>query len=273
MTADISHPRDGRRAGRSPMARRREADSERAPETALQLLVDSTDAPQESLREVAQTLSHQLRTPLTTIYSGSQLLSRHAARLSQATVREVSSAMAEDAERLLRIVEDLVVAAALPGEPAIRGEPVLLQRALPAAARAAEGRWPGWKVMVSLPEQLPAARADEVHLEQVLRNILDNAARYGPPRATIGLAAVIVGDRVEIHVLDRGPGIDPEQAERVFRLFTRAGTAEHQGGLGLGLFVCRRLVELMGGRLWVAPRAGGGSDFGFDLAIYPVDER
>jgi signal transduction histidine kinase len=265
MTADVNP--SGKAHWQRPV------DPDCTPETALQLLVDGTDAAGESLREVAQTLSHELRTPLTTIYSGSQLLSRYGGRLSDAMVREVSSAMAEDAERLLRIVEDLVVAAALPDEPATRGEPLLLQRTLSAAARAAENRWPGWSVSVAVPAWLPAVAADELHLEQVLRNILDNAAYFGPSQGTIAVRADVVGDRVEVHVLDRGPGVDPDDAERVFHLFARPGTADHQGGLGLGLFVSRRLVELMGGRMWVAPRAGGGSDFGFDLPIHPVDER
>ena len=241
-------------------------------ETALELLVNATGAGRASLRGVAETLSHELRTPLTTLYSGSQLLSGHSDRLSRAMVREVSTAMAADAERLLRTVEDLVVAAALPGEPEIHGEPVLLQRILPALARAVEVRSPGSAIEVRLPPQLPAVRADELRLEQVLRNILDNAAQYGPTGGRILLRACVAGDRVEVHVLDRGPGIAPDQTERVFDLFARPGTTAHQGGLGLGLFVSRRLVELMGGRLWVTPRPGGGSDFGFDLTVYPVDE-
>jgi two-component system sensor histidine kinase KdpD len=241
------------------------------PDTALSMLGGSADASTDSLRSVAETLSHELRTPLTTIYSGSKLLSRHGPRLSEAMVREVSSAMAADAERLLRVVEDLVVAAALPDEPAIRGEPLLLQRALSAAAHAAEARWVGWTVAVSMPVGMPPVAADQVHVEQVLRNLLDNAAQYGPPHGTIVMQAALTEDRVEIHVLDRGPGVDPDQTELVFQLFARPGTASHQGGLGLGLFVSRRLVERMGGRMWVAPRAGGGSDFGFDLPLYPVD--
>src|SRR6185369_14810248 len=128
-----------------------------APETALDLLVAGTSTNPEGLRAVAERLSHELRTPLTTIYSGSKLLSRHA-RLSEPLVREVSAAIEADAERLLRVIEDLVVAAGLPGEPAIHGEPVLLQRLVPILAEGTHARWPGVTVEVSLPSPLPAAR-------------------------------------------------------------------------------------------------------------------
>jgi two-component system sensor histidine kinase KdpD len=249
------------------------ADPDCAPETALELLVAGTSSNAQGLRAVAQRLSHELRTPLTTIYSGSKLLGRHSSRLSEPLVREVSAAIEADAERLLRVVEDLVVAAALPGEPAIHGEPVLLQRLLPILAHGTQSRWPGISVDVTVATQLPAARADEVYLDQVLRNLLDNAAQYGPADGRIAVRAFTAGDRLEIHVLDDGPGIDAGRAEDVFRLFCGPGTPSQQGGLGLGLFVCRRLVELMGGRMWLTARQGGGSDFAFDLAAYPVDPR
>ncbi len=287
MTPDISHrsgARHGERAGgrgaslgtgqpHRAARRPRPASADWAPLTALELLLESSEAHESSRRHAAETLSHELRTPLTTIYSGSKLLSRHSGQLTETLVREVSSAMATDAERLLRIVEDLVVAVALPGEPAIHGEPVLLQRVVPAMARATEARWPGTQIDIAMPERLPAVRADQVHLMQILRNLLDNAARYSGPEARIVVRGVANEQRVELHVLDSGPGVDPADAERVFNLFTRWGTSAHQGGVGLGLFVCRRLVELMGGQIWVAPRPGGGSDFAFDLMVYPADDR
>lgn len=277
MTAELHKPIE-RRGGADRRASGRgrpstaAVDPERAPQTALELLVEGS-AEGNPLREVAQTLSHQLRTPLTTIYSGSKLLSRHAPRLSDSLVQEVTAAMEADAERLLRIVEDLVVAAALPGEPAIRGEPVLLQRLLPVVAREAQHRLPGFAVVASLQGQMPAVRADEVYLRQVLRNLIDNAAQYGPDAGRIVVHATSGNDRAEIHVLDDGPGVHAEEAERVFTLFAGPGTPSQKGGLGLGLFVCRRLIELMDGHVWVAGRDGGGSDFAFDLPLYPVDDR
>src|SRR5262245_46662675 len=109
-------------------------DDDCLPETALRLLVTTTEADAETLREVASTLSHELRTPLTTLYTGSKLLSRSIDNGSPSIVREVALAIEADAERLMRIVEDLVVAAALPDEPPVSGEPLLLQHVLPAIA-------------------------------------------------------------------------------------------------------------------------------------------
>jgi two-component system, OmpR family, sensor histidine kinase KdpD len=266
QTAGRRTPEPGRRQATSP-------EPPLIPDTILALLLDRTEPEAARLRAVAQMLSHELRTPLTTIYSGSKLLSRRGPPLSETQVRDVSSAIEADAERLLRVVEDLVVAAGLPGEPVTHGEPVLLQHLVPAAARLARSRWPDLDIDVLLPDQLPAVQADEVYLEQLLRNLLDNAAQYGPVRGRIVVSAQTVGDRIQVHVLDEGPGVDPDQAEDLFRLFVGPGTPSQAGGLGLGLFVGRRLAEQMRGRLWVEPRAGGGSDFVLDLPASPVDDR
>ena len=139
--------------------------------SALNVLLDGDRSDAAVLREVAELLSHELRTPLTTIYSGSKILNRPGVRLSDATVREVSAAIEAEAERLKRIVEDLVVATG-PDERAIGPEPVLIQHLLPAIVANEQERWPTTRFVVSIPEHLPAVRGDSGALEQVLRNLL-----------------------------------------------------------------------------------------------------
>ena len=243
------------------------------PDTALQLLVEATAAEEATLRSAAETLSHELRTPLTTIYGGSRLLSRHGHRLPSDVIQEVSAAIEVDAERLMRIVEDLVVAAALPGEPAIGGEPIRLADILPSAASHAEVRWPGVTVQVDTPDGLPAVRADALYLDQALRNVLDNAARYGPDGGCVLVRAAEVGSKVEIRIRDEGPGVPADRADEIFRLFARPGTQGQPGGLGLGLFVGRRLMELMGGTIRLSGGHRGGGEFILELPIYPVDRN
>lgn len=232
------------------------------------LLESDGDAPDP--RGVAEALSHQLRTPLTAIYAGSKILSRPGPPLSESTVREVSAAIGAEAERLKRVVEDLVVAA-LPTGRMVGGEPLLLGHLLPVIVAHEGERSPDARFELSIPEQLPAVRGDEVYVEQVVRNLLANATQFGPPDGLVTIRAAERSGAVEVRIADQGPGVAAAQAERIFDLFYRvSGTGK--AGLGLGLFVCRRLVAAMGGRIWARPGPQGGAEFGFELPIYPTDE-
>jgi two-component system sensor histidine kinase KdpD len=240
--------------------------------SALSVLLDRSGGEAAALREVAEMLSHELRTPLTTIYSGSKILSRPGAPLSDSTVREVSAAIEVEAERLKRIIEDLVVAA-LPGSRAIGAEPVLVQHILPAIVAHEQERTPDVRFVVSLSEHLPAVRGDEAYLEQVLRNLLSNAARFGPENGVIAVTVVETRTGVRVQIADEGPGLAEHEDERIFDLFYRAPETADRAGLGLGLFVCRRLVDAMGGSIWARSRSRGGAEFAFELPIYPSDDR
>ena len=108
--------------------------------------------------------------------------------------------------------------------------------------------------------------ADPTYVEQVVRNMLSNAAKYGGINSIVEVHAVRGEDEVMVRVLDDGPGFPIEERERLFELFYRsAKTATTAGGAGIGLFVCARLVAAMGGRTWAAQRETGGGEFGFAL--------
>jgi signal transduction histidine kinase len=110
-------------------------------------------------------------------------------------------------------------------------------------------------------------------MEQVLRNLLENAAKYSPRGARIELTAEVQADEVRITVADRGEGIPPEDLDRVFEPFYRSPAAVQSGaqGAGLGLAVCRRLVELCGGGIWAQNRRSGGSAFHVTLPVVRDD--
>ncbi len=216
-------------------------------------------------------LSHELRTPITTIYGGTRLLER---KLPEERRMEVVRDVRAEAERLYRLVEDLLVMTRVErGGVEIGDEPILLQRVLDSVVRTEESRWPGLQVQQSISDQLPAVRGDLTYVEQVMRNLLGNAAKYGGIGHPVELVAEDLGAEVGIRVLDRGPGIGADEAERVFDLFYRgATTAATASGAGIGLFVCRALVTAMDGRIWAGPRTGGGSEFGFSLPVLEIDE-
>jgi two-component system sensor histidine kinase KdpD len=213
-------------------------------------------------------LSHELRTPVTTIFGGSKLLAREASTLDEDTRRGIFRDIHDEAERLQRLVEDVVALNRFGEETGeISWEPVLLQRLLPGVAKSEEERWPGVTFVVDVESGLPTVSADPTYVEQVVRNLLSNAAKYGGPESKVVLAAHLGDDEVVVRVLDDGPGFPPEEAGRLFELFYRSpGTAATASGAGIGLFVCARLVAAMGGRMWAAPRPEGGAEFGFALA-------
>jgi signal transduction histidine kinase len=211
-------------------------------------------------------LSHELRTPVTTIYAGSKLLARGRA-LSEATRASIFEDIHTEAERLHRLVED-VVALTRSGEGALEvgNDPVLVQRVIPAVARSEEGRWPGSTIEVRLEPDLPPVSGDATYVEQVVRNLLSNAMKYGGPRSSASIQATAVGDEVEVRVLDDGPGFPPAEANRLFELYYRSASVKQQvSGSGIGLNVCARLIDAMGGRIWAANRSSGGAEFGFAL--------
>jgi len=214
-----------------------------------------------------EVLSHELRTPMTTIIGGAELLER--GRLSADRVLEVAHDVREEAERMIRLVEDLLVLSrAERGSLEISDEPVLVQRVVDRVTQDIRRRQPSLVIDLALAADLPPVRAELTYVEQVLRNLVGNAAKYGPASGPIRITGAVVDGGVEIRVLDAGPGIQDDDLERVFELFYRSReTASRVSGAGIGLFVCRQLVELMGGRIWCRPRPTGGSEFGFNLPL------
>ncbi|HEX8941376.1 MAG TPA: GAF domain-containing protein [Candidatus Limnocylindrales bacterium] len=219
-------------------------------------------------------LSHELRTPITTIYAGTKVLSRPGDRIPEGTRREVFRDLEAESERLYRLVEDLLVLSRVEaGTIDVAGEPVLLQHILPEVVRTEGARWPDTTLRAEVPGSLPAVMAERTYVEQVARNLLANAAKYGPPGSTVELAAECVEDEVLVRVLDEGPGFPSDEADRLFELFYRSPkTAAQVAGAGIGLFVSRQLVEAMGGRIWARPRPAGGAEFGFSLRVLEGDE-
>ncbi|HET9850944.1 MAG TPA: ATP-binding protein [Candidatus Limnocylindrales bacterium] len=218
-------------------------------------------------------LSHELRTPITTIYAGSKLLARDRG-LPDEVRRGIVEDIHSESERLHRLVED-VVALTRFGEGALEvgSEPVLLQRILPAVARSEEGRWPGGSIIVRLESDLPPVSGDATYVEQVVRNLLTNAMKYGGPGAPATIEARTGHDEVVVRVLDHGPGFPNDEAESLFRLYYRSpGVSRKVSGSGVGLYVCARLIDAMGGRVWALNRPEGGAEFGFALRVM-AEER
>jgi two-component system sensor histidine kinase KdpD len=169
-------------------------------------------------------------------------------------------------------VEDLLVMTRVErGGVEIGDEPVLIQRILPAVSRSEEARWPGLHVVLELPERLPAVRGESTYVEQVVRNLVGNAAKYAGIESPVTITADGSDTAVCVRVLDRGPGIAADESDQLFELFYRGASSHRAGGAGIGLFVCRALIDAMGGRIWARPRPDGGAEFGFSLPVVDPD--
>ncbi len=229
----------------------------------------------ETMRErFIDLLSHELRTPVTAIYGGAQLLATRHGKLAEETEREVLVGIAAEADRLQRMVENLIALARVErGVPMVADDPVLLQRLVPRLVAQEQGQWPGARLEHRLPPGLATVRGDDDYLGQVLRNLLSNAIKYGDDVGPIEVTAVEDARTVTLLVADRGLGFPQEEAESLFGLYYRSESApRHIQGAGIGLFVCRRIVEAMGGRIRASARPGGGSVFEVELLIYDSDE-
>jgi signal transduction histidine kinase len=217
-------------------------------------------------------ISHELRTPITTIYGLSKMLHSRGTSLDPDVFQRAIEDVEAEADRLRRLVEDLLVLSrAERGAVEMQGEPLGIAHILRRAVEAEQQRLGDQRIeFVGGP--LPVVLGEETYVEQIVRNLLTNAAKYSQSSATIRVLAESAGDEVVIRVLDEGIGIAGPDAERMFDLFYRSASASKiAGGAGIGLFVCRQLVEAMGGRIWAAPREEGGTEVGFALPVHHDD--
>ncbi|HML97327.1 MAG TPA: ATP-binding protein [Tepidiformaceae bacterium] len=213
-------------------------------------------------------MSHELRTPITVIHGGARVLRSRGQAIDRETADGILRDVERESERLSRMLENLLALSRAELDHEVAIEPVLLQRLLPAML---PGLVPGQGREVTLAvEGEPEAVAGEPgYIEHILRNLVGNAVKYSPPGAPIEIVIRACPGGAEVAVLDRGFGVPPGEADRIFERFYRSDrTARLASGAGLGLAVCKRLVEAMSGQVWARPRDGGGLEVGFSLPPY-----
>ena len=219
-------------------------------------------------------ISHELRTPITTILGLTQILARPGRVHDEVTRSAMLEDVRAESERLHRLVEDLLVLSrAERGRLVIDAEPLQPRHLLERIVEQEAAQLPSISVETALDLDLPIVAGDETYVEQILRNLLGNAAKYTPAGTHIVVDARRREDVVEIRVCDDGPGIPEGSLPRIFDLFYRdPASAKAVAGSGIGLFVCHSLVEAMGGRMWAIRRPEGGSEFGFTLRVVEADD-
>jgi two-component system sensor histidine kinase KdpD len=189
-------------------------------------------------------------------------------KLDGAARRELAETIAEESEHMTRLVANLLEMTRLEsGAAKVRKELCPIEEVVGTALARLEKQLSRHRVTSRFPADLPAVLLDVLLMEQVFINLLENAAKYTPPDSEIEISADADGREITVEVADRGPGIRPGDEEKVFEKFYRGKLAWRASGVGLGLTICRAVVEAHGGRIWVENRAGGGAAFRFALPL------
>lgn len=213
----------------------------------------------ERLRSsILSALSHDLRTPLTALVGLADSLALIKPPLP-AQALDTAEALHEQADRLANLVGNLLDMARLQaGQVTLRREWQPLEEVIGASIKLLGPGLAAHPVRVSLPATLPLLEFDAVLMERVFCNLLENAAKYAPAGTTIEIVAAPEGRQVRIAVRDQGPGFPKGTADRVFAMFVRGDPGSTKAGVGLGLAICRAIVEAHGGKIQVGDRSDGG---------------
>jgi two-component system, OmpR family, sensor histidine kinase KdpD len=223
----------------------------------------------ELRRALLNAVSHDLRTPLASIVASAGSLEQDDVVWTDEERRDFAQTIVEEAQRLNRIVGNLLDLSRIEGGT-LRPEKGWYD--LSALIDEVLGRLRGvtlrHEVAADVPSDMPAVSLDYVEIDQVLSNLIENAAKYSPAGVEIGLAVQRINGEVRVSVEDRGPGIPPASLPHLFDPFYRVADGMNRpAGLGLGLAVAKGLVEAHGGRIWAENRPGGGARFSFTLPV------
>jgi len=247
-------------ANQTAMALERASLAEEAQRTLLKIET-------EALRNILlSSVSHDLRTPLAAITGAGTTLLQSEKLLDAENRRELVQTIVEESEHLNRIIRNVLDMTRLEaGGIKINREWQSLEEIVGAVTNRMAGQFQTHPLHISLPTDLPLIPCDDLLIEQVMRNLLENALKYSPEGTDISLSAMVKDLEVLVSVADRGQGVPPGESERIFEKFVRG---KHVGGgAGLGLAICQGFVALHGGRIWMDNLPEGGSAFTFTLPI------
>ncbi len=224
----------------------------------------------EQLRSsLLSSVSHDLRTPLAAIAGASSSLLESGRVTETAARQELLQTIVEESKRLARLVDNLMDMTRLEsGIVAINKQWHVLEELIGSARSRLRRELERHTVRVDIPVDLPLLFIDGLLIEQMLLNLLENAARYSPPGTQVEISARRVNQHVELRVADNGPGLVPGSESRVFEKFFRGSvspTADGRRGAGLGLAICKAIIQAHGGQVNARNRAGGGAEFVFSL--------
>ena len=211
-------------------------------------------------------LSHDLRTPLAVVYGLADTLA--ALPSLPDAGREMVHAMQREAQRINAMVNNLLDMARLQsGTVRLRREWQPVEEVVGSALQAMASVLGDHQVTTDVAPGLPLVELDAVLIERVLCNLLENAAKYTPPGSVITVAAAVQGSELRLSVADNGPGLPEGRGEALFEKFTRGERESNTPGVGLGLAICRAIMQAHQGRIWAERSASGGAAFVLSLPL------
>jgi PAS domain S-box-containing protein len=220
--------------------------------------------------EFVSLVSHQIRAPLTNMGGAVQRMQSDCTEINPTCAR-MFTIFEQQVDRLDRLVQDVLNASHLEaGEVSLQLEPISVLPVVRQAAAEIRAGTPGRAIHFADKPGLPLAYADRDRVAEVLANLLDNADKYSPLGKEIAVQLRADQTEVTVAVRDAGPGIPPQDLERIFDKFYRTDSSDAQTayGYGLGLYVCRQLMEAQGGRIWAENQPDGGTLFSFALPVW-----
>lgn len=235
------------------------------------------DIETERLRSsLLSAVSHDLRTPLSVITGASSTLLENDQSIGVEVRRELAASILDESERLNRLVANLLDMTRLQaGALEVHKQWQPIEEVIGAALGRTARQLNDHPVATCVAADLPFAPLDDLLIQQVLVNLLENAARHTPSGTPIEVSARLEEGHIVVEIADRGPGLPPGDPNRLFEKFYRAGDAKTRAGTGLGLAICRGIVQLHGGKIAAANRPDGGAVFRFSLPLEgtPPDMR
>jgi len=214
-------------------------------------------------------VSHELRSPMTVITGAINTALTEAERLSPEETHQLLKDAAAESETLSNLLANLLELSRVQAQRLVlHSEAINVKKIVQEAVDKIKHQYSTHKLVISLPRRLPPVYADPLRLERILYNLLENAVKYSPPGGEVRVSAKPQGEQLVIGVSDQGIGISPADQEKLFAPFQRLGDRPSGvRGVGLGLLVCRRLVEAHGGNIWVESKPGHGSTFFFTMPL------
>jgi two-component system, OmpR family, sensor histidine kinase KdpD len=233
--------------------------------------VDTQIAAEQVRSTLLASISHDFRTPLASIIgNASTLLDDASASLGEERRRGLLHSLLGEAQRLHRLVGNLLDLTRLTSGPVqLKREWVSIDEIIGAVLNRLRDAFTNRDVVLQIPDDLPLVRCDEVMIEQVLFNLIENAQKHTPPNTPIRIVVKAWPAVIEVSVSDSGPGLPPGEEQLVFDKFHRGRREAAQSGFGLGLTICKTIVEAHGGQISARNLAEGGAEFRFSLPLEP----
>jgi two-component system sensor histidine kinase KdpD len=226
--------------------------------------------------QLLSTISHELRTPLTTIKGYATMLKDYDDKLGFDDKRQYLESIDRSSNRLTELIEQLLDMSRLEsGMLKIDKASIRISELIRTLVNEAQVRISDHRIELNLQEPLPLVKIDAKRIRQVLDNLIDNATKYSVPGTKVTVSASQAGQELLISVADQGIGISAKDLPKIFDRMYRveSGLGKKVGGLGLGLSICKGLVEAHGGRIWIESEEGKGSTCFFTLPVDATNDK